>query len=86
MKIFEKFGNNFGTIDSGAKGIGIITGIGSAVGALIGIAGAMCNAANKRRAEAAANVEPETLALEPATSEEETEPENLAEENQKQSE
>lgn len=84
MKIFEKFGNNFGTIDSGAKGIGIITGIGSAVGALIGIAGAMCNAANKRRAEAAANVEPETL--EPATSEEETEPENLAEENQKASE
>lgn len=84
MKIFEKFGNNFGTIDSGAKGIGIITGIGSAVGALIGIAGAMCNAANKRRAEAAVSAESD--ALEPATSEAETEPENLEEENQEASE
>ena len=84
MKIFEKFGNNFGTIDSGAKGIGIITGIGSAVGALIGIAGAMCNAANKRRAEAAVSAESD--ALEPATSEAETEPENLEEENQEVSE
>ena len=84
MKIFEKFGNNFGTIDSSAKGIGIITGIGSAVGALIGIAGAMCNAANKRRAEDAVSVESE--ALEPATSEAETEPENLEEENQEASE
>ena len=84
MKIFEKFGNNFGTIDSGAKGIGIITGIGSAVGALIGIAGAMCNAANKRRAEAAVSAESD--ALESATSEAETEPENLEEENQEASE
>lgn len=80
MKIFEKFGNNFGTIDSGAKGIGIITGIGSAVGALIGIAGAMCNAANKRRAEAAVSAESD--ALKPETSKAETEPENLEEENQ----
>lgn len=80
MKIFEKFGNNFGTIDSGAKGIGIITGIGSAVGALIGIAGAMSNAANKRRAEAAVSAESDVL--KPETSEAETEPENLEEENQ----
>lgn len=84
MKIFEKFGNNFGTIDSGAKGIGIITGIGSAVGALIGIAGAMCNAANKRRAEAAVSAESDVL--KPETSEAETEPENLEEENQEASE
>ena len=84
MKIFEKVGNTFGTIDSGAKGIGIITGIGSAVGALIGIAGAMCNAANKRRAEPAVSAESD--ALEPATSEAETEPENLEEENQEASE
>ena len=84
MKIFEKFGNNFGTIDSSAKGIGIITGIGSAVGALIGIAGAMCNAANKRRAEAAVSAESD--ALEPATYEAETEPENLEEENQEANE
>lgn len=84
MKIFEKFGNDFGTIDSGAKGIGIITGIGTAVGALVGIAGAMCNAANKRRAEAAMNAELE--APNPEVAEVETEPENLTEETQEASE
>ena len=75
MKMFEKFGNDFGTIDSGAKGIGIITGIGTAVGALVGIAGAMCNAANKRRAAETVTVEPD--APESAAVESEPEPENL---------
>lgn len=75
-KIFEKFGNDFGTIDAGAKGIGIITGIGTAVGALVGIAGAMCHAANKRRAETV-TVEPD--APESAAVEAEPEPENLDE-------
>ena len=83
-KIFEKFGESFGTIDSGAKGIGIITGLGTAVGALFGIAGAMCNAANKRKAEAAASVEPD--APESAAVEAEAEPENLTEETQEVSE
>lgn len=77
MKMFEKFGNDFGTIDAGAKGIGIITGIGTAVGALVGIAGAMCNAANKRRAAEAVTVEPD--APESAATEVEPEPENLDE-------
>lgn len=84
MKIFEKFGNDFGTIDSGAKGIGIITGIGTAVGALVGIAGAMCNAANKRRAAEAVTVEPDVP--EPVETEAEAEPENLTEETQEVSE